>query len=86
MTDDIVMEDYRNAPSGIGPLAHEWRNKPHRLVYDLCSEIERLRALVAIGDDLAYWLEDYATFDDDDSRARLHIKVWKHYRKEANRD
>lgn len=49
------------------------------------DEIERLRALVAIGDDLAYSLEDYATFDDEDSRARYHIKCWKHYREEARR-
>lgn len=37
-------QDYRLAPSGEGPQADEWRNKPHRLIYDLCSEIERLRA------------------------------------------
>jgi hypothetical protein len=36
--------DYRNAPSGIGPLASEWKDKPHRLVYDLCREIERQAA------------------------------------------
>jgi hypothetical protein len=34
--------DYRNAPSNIGPQAATWKDKPHRLVYDLCSEIERL--------------------------------------------
>lgn len=37
-------DDYRNAPSGIGPQASEWTNKPHRLIYDLCAEVERLRA------------------------------------------
>jgi hypothetical protein len=37
-------EDYRNAPSEIGPLAAEWADKPHRLVYDLCQEVERLVA------------------------------------------
>lgn len=35
--------DYRNAPSGNGPLANEWENKPYRLIYDLCAEIERLK-------------------------------------------
>lgn len=40
-------DDYRNAPSGIGPLAAEWKDKPHRLIYDLCGEVERLRASVA---------------------------------------
>lgn len=34
-------DDYRNAPSGIGPLSAEWKDKPHRLIYDLCREIER---------------------------------------------
>lgn len=41
------IEDYRNAPSGIGPLAHEWADKPHRLVYDLCRSLEATRELVA---------------------------------------
>ena len=36
------LEDYRNALSGIGPLAYEWKDKPHRLVYDLISEINNL--------------------------------------------
>ena len=31
------LEDYRNAPSGIGPLADEWKDKPHRLLYDLIA-------------------------------------------------
>ena len=39
-------EDYRQAPGGIGPLAAQWHDKPHRLVYDLCAEVERLRAEV----------------------------------------
>lgn len=43
-TPDIVLDDYLGAPSGIGPLAHTWADKPHRLVYALIDEIERLRA------------------------------------------
>lgn len=35
---------YRNAPSGIGPLADTWRDKPHRLVYDLCAVVDALYA------------------------------------------
>ncbi len=34
--------EYRLAPSGEGPQAFNWNDKPHRLVYDLCAEIERL--------------------------------------------
>ena len=37
---EYTTDDYRNAPSGIGPLAAEWRDKPHRLVYDLCRALE----------------------------------------------
>lgn len=40
---EINTEDYRDAPGGCGPQASQWRDKPHRLVYDLCSEIDRLR-------------------------------------------
>ena len=43
---DLNLEDYRNAPSGVGLLASMWRDKPHRLVYDLVKEVERLRAIV----------------------------------------
>lgn len=32
--------DYRNAPSGVGPLASTWSDKPHRLLYDLCGRLE----------------------------------------------
>lgn len=37
-------EDYRYAPGGEGPQAATWKDKPHRLIYDLCTEVERLRA------------------------------------------
>ena len=43
-TDDpCLTRDYRDAPSGIGPLADTWRDKPHRLIYALCNEIDWLR-------------------------------------------
>jgi hypothetical protein len=37
--------DYRIAPGGDGPHAATWKDKPHRLIYDLCREVERLRGL-----------------------------------------
>ena len=39
-------DDYHLAPSGIGPLAADWKDKPHRLVYDLVGEVERLQKLL----------------------------------------
>lgn len=39
-------ESYRLAPSGEGEQAHQWKDKPHRLIYDLCNEIERLQMLL----------------------------------------
>lgn len=36
-------QDYRIAPGGEGPQASTWKDKPHRLIYDLCSEIEILQ-------------------------------------------
>lgn len=36
-------KDYRDAMSGEGPLAYQWKDKPHRLIYDLCYEVEHLR-------------------------------------------
>jgi len=40
------LEDYRNAPSEKGPLAAEWADKPHRLLYDLCTVLEQARILI----------------------------------------
>ncbi len=34
--------DYRVAPANEGPLAYDWSDKPHRLVYDLCDMLERI--------------------------------------------
>ncbi len=39
---EYPIHDYRDAPSGYGPLANTWKDKPHRLVYDLCRWVERL--------------------------------------------
>lgn len=48
---DLNTADYRLAPGGEGPLAATWRDKPHRLIYDLCAEIERLRLELDILDE-----------------------------------
>lgn len=39
-----ALSEYYLAPSGEGPLASEWKNKPHRLVYDLIAA-NRLEAM-----------------------------------------
>ena len=39
----INTDEYRNAPSGMGPHAYDWKDKPHRLIYDLCAEVDRLQ-------------------------------------------
>jgi hypothetical protein len=36
--------ELRLAVSGKGPRAYDWSDKPHCLLYDACSEIERLTA------------------------------------------
>lgn len=49
-TQPLDPTDYRTAAGGLeSPQLHNWRDKPHRLVYDLCGEVERLReALLTI--------------------------------------
>lgn len=47
MREGTTTDDYRNALSGEGEfmsLGYEWSDKPHRLVYDLCGEVDHLRA------------------------------------------
>jgi len=46
------VDGYRHAVNGVGPLAHTWRDKPHRLVYDLCAEVDRLRDSAQFYEDL----------------------------------
>jgi len=36
----------RCAPSGEGDWAYQWKDKPHRLIYDASREIERLTAII----------------------------------------
>lgn len=44
--DRLNTSEYREAPSGRGPHASEWLDKPHRLVYDLCKEVDKLREVI----------------------------------------
>ena len=39
--------DYYNAPSGVGPLAARWKDKPHRLLYELCERVAVVTAELA---------------------------------------
>jgi hypothetical protein len=39
----LEVNNYMLAPGGDGPQADTWKDKPHRLIYDLCAEITRLR-------------------------------------------
>lgn len=40
-------DEYRSAPSdSCSALGATWRDKPHRLVYDLCNEVDRLHAVI----------------------------------------
>ena len=38
--------ELRKGVSGEGPRAYDWSDKPHRLVFDACHEIERTRTLL----------------------------------------
>ena len=40
--------EVRLAISGEGPRAYDWSDKPHRIVYDLCREIEKNAALASL--------------------------------------
>jgi hypothetical protein len=43
LTYDLDLEEYRYAPSGTGKYASDWKDKPHRLVYDLVEMVQQLR-------------------------------------------
>ena len=42
--------ELRKAVSGEGPRAYDWSDKPHRLLYDACREIERINHPIGVGD------------------------------------
>ena len=44
LVNGVTTEDYRKAMYGEGDsiVAYNWTDKPHRLIYDLCGEIEFL--------------------------------------------
>lgn len=42
---ELVTQDYRSAPGVMVRKLPSGRAKPHRLVYDLCDEVDRLRAV-----------------------------------------
>lgn len=44
-----LTHDMRMAIVGKGPYAYEWKDKPHRLVYTLCRELERIAAILNDG-------------------------------------
>jgi hypothetical protein len=46
MRPGTTLWDYANAPAE-GPLHDEWKDKPHRLLYDLVDEIRNLREKLA---------------------------------------
>jgi hypothetical protein len=52
---------YRLAMSGEGDQVHAWEDKPHRLIYDLCGEGERLSAMHAALKDAPSWISDCGT-------------------------
>lgn len=66
MRPDATTDDYRNAVSGeggFGSLGYDWSDKPHRLIYDLCGEIDYLREQL-----------EWKLIDDDTPRDR-HILI-----------
>ena len=85
-------QDYKDAVNGIGPLAPEWADKPHRLVYDLVSaltiatqraeaaeaENERLRKAWQSADTTAQALSMNAGYIDVDGlRVGVHmVRSW----------
>lgn len=43
--------DYRDAPNGDGPHATAWKDKPHRLLWDVCDDLDRLQSQLTMAED-----------------------------------
>jgi len=56
----------RFAPSGEGDYAYTWKDKPHRLIYDASSEIERLNVRIQQLEDIVEQLNwDLQCWEND---------------------
>jgi len=56
----------RLAPSGEGDYAYTWKDKPHRLIYDASSEIERLNVRIGQLEDIVEQLNwDLQCWEND---------------------
>lgn len=68
MQPGMTTEDYRlamgdtEAAQKFGTLAYQWEDKPHRLVYDLCGEVEHLQAEIARLQHLIYQAGEMMTW------------------------
>jgi len=58
----MIANNYREAISGVSDseqLNHDWEDKPHRLVYDLCNEVEKLQTamqkLISVAEECDGW-------------------------------
>ncbi len=63
MFEKLTTKDYLDALAGEGPRALDWEDKPHRLVYDLCNEVERLSKIKAAAEAVCAF--DWSDNDDD---------------------
>lgn len=81
LTPAEIAQAGRGAPSGLGPWASEWTDKPHRIVYDLASALEtaaaELSALKARRcDGCAHTAPKWRYYPNDGLRCvRLHADV-----------
>jgi uncharacterized membrane protein len=60
---NVMTIDYREAVSGTSEndlLNFNWQDKPHRLVYDLCSEVERLQKQLLLAESVIEKLKFYS--------------------------
>src|SRR5688572_2564288 len=65
MREGATTDDYRKAMDGkgdFGSLGYEWSDKPHRLVYDLCGEVDAKAAQIAKLTEALQGIIDWADF------------------------
>lgn len=77
MRKDSTTQDYRIAISGegeFGSLGYDWADKPHRLVYDLCGEVDALKKTIIEHELLSGLLYRALSYYDD---PELYFDIFK---------
>lgn len=71
---EVSLKDYQLAPSGEGKVSEAWKNKPHRIVYDLIAAVKYYASMQ--GEAVAKIVYDRRTDENGNTYHKSRPQVW----------